>query len=84
MPCSGGETEGDFGVNSPESEEWRTQLDVVGAAGIEAPGVAAAFLAGGGGGRGWSRIGGCPRWRAGVVVWFDVPGALQVGPAAMS
>ena len=65
MPCSGGETEGDFGVNSPESEEWRTQLDVVGAAGIEAPGVATAFLAGGGGGarpvsdRGLPAVAGC-------------------------
>ena len=57
---------------------------VAGAAGIEAPGVAAAFLVDGGGGRGRSRIGGCPRWRAVVVGWFDAPGALRVGPAAMA
>ena len=47
-------------------------------------GETADVLVDGGGGRGRSRIGGCPRWRAVVVGWFDVPGALRVGPATMS
>jgi hypothetical protein len=82
--CPSGETEGDFGENSPESEESWHQLVVTGAVGIEALGVTVAFLVDGREGRGRSRVGGCPRWRAVSAEWFDVPGALRVGPAARS
>ncbi len=63
------------------------QFVVTGAVGIEVLallGVTVAFLVDGGEGRGWARIGGCPRWRAVSVEGFDVPGALRVGPTTRS